>query len=406
VEFQVTVQGDHALLGKGPLPELGDNPIAQGFTGDMEAHADLAALRIAYAQEIQDARSSYQERMQEGLEETPPDPSYPGFDPTSMGEMVQAQTDMLFDILEQSEDVGISLDLRGGHLDWSVSWALESDSPWGDLLANQEPKAPSGLGRVDLERPVLFWMNHDLSGNQELLQPFFEAMSGIMKGLNPEVMSQLSGQRMEGVMSMGWEEGGMVMESVYAFPGMEGSEYRDLVREQMNEMALEMPGIEMEYRQNVGQIGDMEVDVLVQEIEASQASESPFPLGQMTMYYGWGGEEVLTVMTSGEGEGEAMDRLRELATGGPGPVPDRVQQLLDSCPDELTLFGWLDMAGLMEGLSTMAPSSSEVELPEDLTPMVFYGTARDSEAIYGGSMDLKAWSEAVSAMVLRGMAGG
>jgi hypothetical protein len=249
-------------------------------------------------------------------------------------------------------------------------------------------------------------MNHDMSGNQELLQPFFEAMSGIMKGLNPEVMSQLSGQRMEGVMSMGWEEGGMVMESVYSFPGMDGSEYRDLVREQMNDMALGIPGVEMEFRQNVGQIGDMEVDLLIQEIQASQAAESAFPLSRMNVYYGWGEEEVLTVMASGEGEGDAMDRLGELASRRPGPVPDRVQGLLDSCPDELTLFGWLDMAGVMAGVSAMNPSLPQVELPEDISPIVFYGTARDSEAIYGGSMDLKALSEAVSAMVLRGMAGG
>jgi hypothetical protein len=242
-------------------------------------------------------------------------------------------------------------------------------------------------------------MNHDLSGDYELLRPFFEAMSGIMKGLDPEVMSRLSGQQMEGVMSMGWEGDRMVMESVYSFPGLRGSEYRDLVREQMNTMAFEMPGIEMKFRENIGQIGDMEVDVLVQAIEVPEDLERPLPFTEMDVYYGWGEEEVFTVMAGEEGEG--LDRLQELVSRRPGPVPDHVQELLDACPGELTLFGWVDIASLLEGFARMAPEAGEVALPEGLDPMVFYGTSEGTEAVYGGSMNIKALTEAASAMARR-----
>jgi hypothetical protein len=394
-----TVLEDQAILGKGTLPELGPNPIASGFTGDLEIHVDLGAVRAAYAQEIREARESFDQRMVEGMEDAPPDPAYPGLDPASMGRMAEAELDLIFDILEQSEDMGISVDLKQGSIDWTLSWALEDGTPWGDLISSQDPKKPSGLGRVDLDRPVLFWMNHDLSGDYELLRPFFEAMSGIMKGLDPEVMSRLSGQQMEGVMSMGWEGDRMVMESVYSFPGLRGSEYRDLVREQMNTMAFEMPGIEMKFRENIGQIGDMEVDVLVQAIEVPEDLERPLPFTEMDVYYGWGEEEVFTVMAGEEGEG--LDRLQELVSRRPGPVPDHVQELLDACPGELTLFGWVDIASLLEGFARMAPEAGEVALPEGLDPMVFYGTSEGTEAVYGGSMNIKALTEAASAMARR-----
>jgi len=404
-EFTSRIQEGYALLGKGALPELGNSSLVRGFAGDIEAHADLRALRTAYAHEIQQARDSLQETMETSLQENPQAPSFPGFDPTAMGQMVQAEVAMMFDILEQSEDMVISLNLREGDLSWSMQWAMEPGTPWGRLVSNQEPKVPSGLERVDLNRSMVFWMSHDLSENQELLQPLFEALSGFMKGMNPDVFLQLAGHQMEGVMSMGWEEEGIIMESVYSFPDLPMSEYRDLVREQMAETALEMPGVSLDYRENVGQVGEMEVDLLVQEIQVPEEVEFPTPMQRMEIYYGWGDEELLTVLGSGDPEEGGMEVLRELASRQPGPIPDRVQLFLDSCPEDLLMFGWMDVAGLMEGISAMVPNPSGFSFPEDFPPLVFYGTSDGSQAVSGGSLNLKALVSAVSTMMSGGRGG-
>ncbi len=403
--FTSSIVDDYALLGMGALPELGQNSLITGFTGEVEVHADLKALRTAYAQEIQEARDSFQAGLESGLQEAPPDPSLPGFDPDAMGEIAQAEMDIMLDILEQSEDMGITLNLNQGDLNWSVEWALEPGTPWGNLVSDQRPRAPSGLGRVDLDQSMAFWASYDLSENPELLQPFFKAMSGVMKGLNPEIFSQLAGQQVGGVMSGGWGEEGMTMEGVYSLPDMPVAEFRDLVREQMSVLGMEMPGLEMEYRQNVGQIGDMEVDLFVQELQVPEEEEFPFPMQRTEVYYGWGEDEMFTVMRNGEGGEGGMERLRELASRQAGPVPVRVQEFLDACPEELLMFGFLDMAGLMEGLAAMVPNSPGAELPGGFPPMVFYGTADGSRVVYGGSLNLEAMVSAASAMAGAAMAG-
>jgi hypothetical protein len=404
--FTSSIQDGYALLGKGPLPELGNNPLVTGFTGDIEVHADLRAIRTAYAQEIQDARDSFQAEMEAGFEDAPADPSVPGFDPAAMGDIVQAEMDMMLDILEQSDDLGITLDLDQGDLTWTVAWALEPGTPWGNLVSDQRPGAPTGLGRVDLDQSMAFWMNHDLSENPELLDPFFEAMSGVMKGLNHETFSRLAGQEMEGVVSGGWGSEGMAMEAVYSLPDMEMSEFRDLVRDQMTVMGLEMPGLEMEFTQNVAQIGDMEVDLFVQEIQVPEDAEIPFPMQRTEAYYGWGEEEMFTIMQNGEAGEGAIDRLRELASREPGPIPARVQGFLDACPDELLMFGFVDLAGMMEGFAAMAPGGGGASLPEGLPPLVFYGTAEGSQVVYGGLLNLEAMMTAASAAMAGAMGGG
>jgi len=319
--------------------------------------------------------------------------------------MVQAEMDMMLDILDQSEGMGLTLDLNEGDLSWSVEWALEPGTPWGNLVSDQRPGAPSGLGRVDLDQSMAFWASYDLSENTELLQPFFKAMSGVMKGLNPETFSQLAGQHMGGVMSGGWGEEGMNMEGVYSLPDMPISEFRDLVREQMSGTGLEMPGLEMDFRQNVSQIGDMEVDLFVQELQFSDEQELPFPLQRTEVYYGWGEEEMFTVMRNGEGGEDGIEQLRELASRQTGPVPARVQEFLDACPDELLMFGFLDFAALMEGFAAMAPNSPGVQLPGGFPPMVFYGTAEGSRVVYGGSLNLEAMVSVASAMAASAMGG-
>ena len=403
--FTSSILDDYALLGKGALPELGRSPLVEGFTGDVEAHADLDALRTAYAQEIQEARESVQDNMESGLQETEPDPSLPGFDPAAMGEMVQAEMDMMLDILEQSEGLGITLNLNEGELSWLVEWALEPGSPWGNLVSDQRPGAPAGLGRVDLDQSMAFWMSHDLSENPELLQPFFKAMSGVMKGLNPETFSQLAGQKVESVMSGGWGEEGMTMEAVYSLPDMGMPEFRGLVREQMAGLGLEMPGVEMEYRENVSQIGDMEVDLFVQEFQVPEGEELPFSMQRTEVYYGWGEEEMFTVVQNGEGGAGGIERLQELVSRQPGTVPARIEGFLDACPDELLMFGFLDLAGLMEGFAALAPNSQGFEFPAGVPPIVFYGTAEGSRAVYGGSLDLEAIVSAALAMASAGMGG-
>ncbi|NNM06276.1 MAG: hypothetical protein HKO65_14390 [Gemmatimonadetes bacterium] len=402
--YTTSFRGDHVLLAKGPLPEMGRNSVYQGFSGDIEAHVDLAALREAYAEEIQLARDSLQGTMEAGLQAAPRT-STPGLDPAALGEVVQAELDLAFDILEQSEVLGFSLDLEEGRLDWSARWSLEEGTPWGNLVSDQEPTAPSGLGRVNLERPVVFWTNHDLSGNQELLSPFFEAMSGFMRGLDPGVLSQLVGQRMEGVMSMGWGPSGLEMEAVYTLPSLQISEYRDLVREQVTSMEFAADGIEFEYRQNVGEIGGMEVDLLIQEIQAPGVEGIPFPMERMEVYYGWGEEEILTVMASGD-ESAGMESLRSLFFRQPGPLPDHVRSYLDRSPEELLMVGWLDMGGLMEGVAAMSPGAPDAPVPEGLPPMIFYATSEGPEIAYGGSMDIKALAEAASAVAGAALGGG
>ena len=195
----------------------------------------------------------------------------------------------------------------------------------------------------------------------------------------------------------------MTMVAVYSLPDMEMSEFRNLVREQMAGLGLEMPGLEMEYRPNVGQIGDMEVDLFVQELQVSEEEAVPFPMQRTEVYYGWGDEELFTVMQNGEGGEGGIERLRELASRQPGPVPSRVQDFLDACPDELLAFGFLDIAGLMEGFAAMAPNSPRAEFPEGFPPIVFYGTVEGFRVVYGGSLNLEAMVSAASAMAGAGM---
>jgi hypothetical protein len=226
-----------------------------------------------------------------------------------------------------------------------------------------------------------------------------------MKGLDPEVFFQLAGHRVEGVMSMGWGEAGVDMEAAYSFPGVDMADYRDLVREQISGFGMEAPGIELEYRQDVAQIGEMPVDVLIQEIQVPESSEIPAAMQSVEVYYGWGEEEILTVMASGAEGGVGIERLRGLASRQPGPIPDRVRALLDMCPEDLLMFGWIDIAGLVQGFSLMDPSAPEVAPMEGIPPVVFYGTARGSEGVYGGSVDVEALSGAASAL-LRAQASG
>ena len=168
------------------------------------------------------------------------------------------------------------------------------------------------------------------------------------------------------------------------------SEYRDLVREQMAAMEMEMPGIQMEYRENVARIGEMEVDVLIQEISVPETQEPmPFPLQQTEVHYGWGEEELWTVMGSGDAMDEGVDRLRELASRRPGPIPDHLQPFLDSCPEDLLLFGWLDLSTFVQGISAMIPTPPGPGIPEGFPPIVFYATSEGARVVYGGSMDLK-----------------
>ncbi len=395
--FTTAFQDDYVLLVKGDLPELGGNSIFQGFSGDLEIHADLEGLQVAYADEIQAARDSLQENMGAGLEAVPGTPT-PGFDPASFGDLMEAQSDLMFGILEQSEALGVSFNLDAGRLDWTARWGLKRGTQWGTLVSDQEPEVPFGLGRVDLDRPMVFWMNHNLGASKELLQPFFEAMSGLMKGIDPEVMFSLAGREIEGVMSMEFTENGMEMEGVYSLPDMEVSEYKELVRDQMGGLELEVPGVTFEYRQHVGEIEGVEVDVLVQDFQVPEDEETPFPLERMEVYYGWGEEEVFTMVASG-GEDAGMEALGTLISREPGTLPDGLRDHLDYCPDELLMFGLIDLGRFMEGILAWTPESPETSLSARFPPMVFYGTSEGSEFVYGGSFDVKAVTEAASEMI-------
>jgi hypothetical protein len=388
---EATVRDEYVLLVSGDFPQLGNSSLDYESEGDVGLHADIGALRAAYSEELEEARNQIRSSVESAVPTTHGPQPVPGFDPTGWGQLMEAEVGMFLDILEQSADLNLSFSLNEGDLAWSVVWTLDPDSPWGELVARQDPKEPTGLGRVNLDRPMIFWMAHDLSENQELLQPFFDAISNMMTGIDSDVFSSLTGQEMEGVMSMGWEGKGMVMEAVYSLPGARISEYRDLVRDLMAGVEFDVPGAEMEYREGVTRIGDVEVDVLVQgfDVPETQASSS-IPLARAEVSYGWGEDEVFVVMEGGEDLEGGIERLGALISRQPTSVPDPLQASLDACPEKLMMFGYMDLAGLMDGIAATTPGGAVGWLPADLPPVTFYATAERSRVIYGGSMDLGA----------------